>query len=127
MEKKFKLSLTRACELAKRELGMSAAGMKKPESMNGNPGLLCYELLCGNTHVTLYLKAFGRVIHVYSIDEVFIDVTNYQFTHNTPKPKSSAASSIRSEVPPGMFRTKTSRLLRLRSNPFTRHLPRKLR
>lgn len=64
MEKKFKLTLAKARELVKRELGISAANLEKPPMMNGNPAFPRFELQSGTTRISVYIKASGKVAYV---------------------------------------------------------------
>lgn len=64
MERKFKLTLAKARELVKRELGISAASMEKPPMMNGNPDFPWFELQSGTTRITVYFKCSGKVAYV---------------------------------------------------------------
>lgn len=49
-----KLSITQARALIKRELGISAAALEKPPSMNGNPQYPWYSMESGNLSVEVY-------------------------------------------------------------------------
>lgn len=64
MERKFKLTLAKARELVKRELGIGTASMEKPPMMNGNPDFPWFELQSGTTRITVYFKCSGKVAYV---------------------------------------------------------------
>lgn len=51
-----KLTLSRAKELIKRELGISASVLTRPSDMNCNPEFPRYELHLGNQHIEVYTK-----------------------------------------------------------------------
>jgi len=49
-----KLTISRARDLIKRELGLSATSLTAPPEMNGNPDYSWYQILSGNQKIEVY-------------------------------------------------------------------------
>lgn len=60
----MKLTMGRARQLIKRELGLSAARLTAPPQMNQNHQYPWYELITGNLHITVYTNEYmdGKMI-----------------------------------------------------------------
>lgn len=60
----MKLTMGRARQLIKRELGISAAGLTAPHQMNQNSKYPWYELITGNLHICVYTNEYvdGKII-----------------------------------------------------------------
>lgn len=60
----MKLTMGRARQFIKRELGISAAGLTAPPQMNQNPQYPWYELISGNLCISVYTDEYmdGKII-----------------------------------------------------------------